>query len=169
VAGASTTRGNGIVKISQSVTVARPVEEVFRFVGDGFFEHATRWNRSTVQLKKTSPGAVGNGATGFEVRRDKDKTVERHFVFRDWERNKRFRIVSLESTSPDRFEAVYHFEPAGSGTRVQVDLEISAGGGILKFMQPIAERAARKELENEIGTLLKRAIESRAPEGAIRS
>ena len=155
-----------MVKISQSVTVARPVEEVFRFVGDGFFEHGTKWNRSTVQLKKTSPGAVGNGATGFEVRRNKDKTVERHFAIRDWERNKRFRIVSLESTSTDHYEATYHFESMGSGTRVRVDLELSMEKGILKIMQPIAERAARKELENEIGTLLKRAIESRAPESA---
>ncbi len=158
-----------MVKISQSVTVARPVEEVFRFVGDGYFEHGTKWNRSTVQLKKTSPGALGNGATGFEVRRDKDKTVERHFAFRDWERNKGFRIVCLESTSTDHFETTYHFEPVGSGTRIRVDLEFSLEKGILKLMQPIAERAARKELENEIGTLLKRAIESRAPEGAARS
>ena len=56
-----------MVVASHSVTIARPLPDVYRFIAEQYFEHATQWNPSTVTLKKTAPGPMGKGTTGYEV------------------------------------------------------------------------------------------------------
>lgn len=148
-----------MIQISQSVMVARPIDDVFRYVCDEYFEHATKWNPATVQLKKTAPGPVGIGTTGFEVQNIKGKSYERHFAVREWERNKRFAFVTVQSQFEKNYRCEFRFEPAGSGTRITVDVEIEIDTPMFRYLKPVAERTIRKDLETQVTTLLKSAIE----------
>lgn len=148
-----------MIKVSQSVMVARPIEDVFRFVGDEYFEHATKWNPTTIQLKKTAPGPIGVGTTGYEVKNIKGKSYERHFAFRTWERNKRFMFITVESSLEDSYRCEFRFDPVGSGTRLTVDVEVAMDTPMFRYMKPLAERTVRKDIETQVNTLLKSAIE----------
>jgi carbon monoxide dehydrogenase subunit G len=46
--------------ITQSVTVNRPVEEVWSFISD--FENTTRWSRGVLEARQTSDGPLGVGS-----------------------------------------------------------------------------------------------------------
>jgi hypothetical protein len=148
-----------MVVASHSVTVARSVPDVFRFVGEQFFEHATQWSPTTVQLKKTAPGPIGVGTTGYEMQMVDGKSYERHFAIREWKRYMRFRMVSMESEQQERYQCTYSFEPFGSGTRVTLEIEFDRNTPKFKFLRPLVERELRKEIEYRVGTMLKRSVE----------
>jgi hypothetical protein len=148
-----------MIVASNSVTIARPIPDVFRFVGEQFFEHATQWSPQTVQLKKTAPGPMGVGTTGYEVQMLDGKQYERHFAFREWKQYSRFRLVSMEDTTKERYQCTYSFEPFGSGTRVTVEMELDRNIPKFKFLRPLAERELKAELETRVCTMLKRSVE----------
>jgi len=148
-----------MVVASHAVTIARPIPDVFRFVGEQFFEHATQWSPQTIQLKKTAPGPMGVGTTGYEVQMLDGKQFERHFAIREWKQFNRIRLVSMEDMDKERYQCTYTFEPSGSGTRVTVEIELDRNTPKFKFLRPVAERELRKETEMRVGTMLKRAVE----------
>jgi uncharacterized protein YndB with AHSA1/START domain len=49
-----------------TVTIQRPVEDVFAFLAD--FENVPRWNKAILRTRKTSPGPVEVGTTYRQVR-----------------------------------------------------------------------------------------------------
>lgn len=68
-----------------SLTIRRPVEEVFDFVATGFFENRPKWLPEIVESEQTSPGAMQVGATGRHVYRNKELgLVEATFVVREY-------------------------------------------------------------------------------------
>ena len=48
-----------------TVTIRRPVEEVFAFLAD--FENVPRWNYAILETRKTSHGPVGIGTTYRQI------------------------------------------------------------------------------------------------------
>ncbi|MGO8670173.1 MAG: SRPBCC family protein [Capsulimonadaceae bacterium] len=148
-----------MIVASCSVTIARSVPDVFRFVGEQFFEHATQWSPTTVQLKKTAPGSIGLGTTGYEVQTLDGKSYDRHFAVREWRPFVRFRMISMESEDKERYQCTYSFEPYGSGTLVTMEVEFDRNTPKFKFLRPLAERELRKDLEYRVGTMLKRSVE----------
>lgn len=148
-----------MIVASHSVTIARPIEDVFRFVGEHFFEHAVQWSPATIKLTKTAPGPMGIGTTGYEVQKMNGKQKERHLAIREWKPNEMIRMISMESGAGGHYQAIYRFEPIGNGTKVTVEIETDIEG--LKFHKVpfLAAREFRKEMENRVGTLLKRAVE----------
>jgi hypothetical protein len=148
-----------MVVASHSVIVARPLPDVFRFVAEQYFEHAAQWNPTTVTLKKTAPGPMGSGTTGYEVQMIDGKPYERHFAVREWVPLNRFRMVSMELEDKERYQCTFAFAPKGSGTRVTVEIELDRNVPKFKFLRPMAERELRKDIETRIGTMLKRSVE----------
>jgi hypothetical protein len=148
-----------MVVASHSVIIARPLPDVYRFVAEQYFEHATQWNPATVTLKKTAPGPMGSGTTGYEVQMLDGKQYERHFAIREWVPLNRFRMVSMELEDKERYQCTYSFAPNGSGTRITVEVELDRNTPKFRFMRPLAERELRKDLENRVGIMLKRAVE----------
>jgi hypothetical protein len=148
-----------MIVASYTVMIARPLPDVFRFIGEQFFEHATQWTPTMVTLKKTAPGPIGVGTTGYEVHSMDGKSYERHFAIREWKQYNRFRMVSMEDEEQERYQCTYSFEPSGSGTLVTVEVELDRNTPKFKFLRPLAERELRKEVEVRIGTMLKRSVE----------
>jgi hypothetical protein len=148
-----------MVKVNHSVTVARPVEDVFAFVANNYFQNAAKWNPSLITLKQTIPGPMGVGTTGFEVEDFKGKHFERHVAVREFVLNKQFMLKTVESASNDSYVARYTFQPSGIGTKVTVDYEVEMPTKMFKYFKPLAEKFVRDKFQENIGTRMKGVIE----------
>ena len=52
-----------MARIEINLVINRPVEEVFAFVSNS--ENLPRWRSTSLEVKKTSEGAIGVGSTFF--------------------------------------------------------------------------------------------------------
>lgn len=137
----------------RTVTIARPVSDVFAFVADG--TNAMRWRPGVLDITKESGQGVG------EVYRQGVKGPGGRRIAAD------YRVTQLE---PDRmlaFEAVagpvrptgsYRFESEGSGTKLTFTLDAQLSG-LKKLMMG---GMVQKTMDGEMGALdtLKRVLET---------
>jgi uncharacterized membrane protein len=138
---------------THSVTVQRPVEEVFAFVADG--ERCPEWRPGVLDITRTSGDGVGTryrqgvrGPMGRRVSADYEITV--------WDPNRRLEFQTV--AGPVRPHGRYDFEEADGGTRLTLSLDADLAGlrGLL------IGSAVQKTMNSEVRTLdnLKRVLES---------
>ncbi|WP_139556445.1 SRPBCC family protein [Methylotetracoccus oryzae] len=70
---------NAPIVSKASIVIARPAEEVFRFIGVDFFKNYCRWSPEVQELKQLSPGSVGVGTKARQVRVDQGHRTESIF------------------------------------------------------------------------------------------
>ena len=70
---------NAPIVSKASIVIARPPEEVFRFIGADFFKNYCRWSPEVQELKQLSPGSVGVGTKARQVRVDQGHRTESIF------------------------------------------------------------------------------------------
>jgi len=116
-------------------TVQRPVEDVFRFVANEFFETMPRWDSETIEVKKTSEGRPGVGATGRRISIGKEGLrVESEIEVTIYEANRKFSFQAVgipagtysirgRTPEPVRVAFTFEFEPAGQETKVAIRVE----------------------------------------------
>jgi hypothetical protein len=56
-----------VLRSRTGVVIQRPVADVFRFVAEGFFDHARNMNSQVLEVRKTSDGPIHAGTTGVAV------------------------------------------------------------------------------------------------------
>ncbi|HEX8940512.1 MAG TPA: SRPBCC family protein [Candidatus Limnocylindrales bacterium] len=106
-----------------TVTIQRPVEEVFAFIADG--EQSPRWRSGVLDIKRVSGEGVGaryaQGVAGPMGRR-----VAADYVITVFEPNRR---IDFQTTAgPVRPRGRYDFEPTADGTRLTFALEAEVTG-----------------------------------------
>ncbi len=137
-----------------SVTIGRPVDEVFRFVADG--ANGPRWRGGIVDIARTrGDGGVGTvyrqgvrGPMGRRVAADYEITV--------MEPN---RLIEFRAIAgPVRPHGRYDFESIDGGTRLTFALDAEMGGLRRLFMGSMVKTT----MNVEVGSLdkLKRVLES---------
>jgi uncharacterized membrane protein len=124
-----------------TVTVERPIEEVFAFLADG--ENGPRWRSGVLDVERVSGEGVGTryrqgvkGPMGRRVAADYEVTEyapPRALAFR-------------ATAGPVRPEGRYELEPAGAGTAVRFALECTPTG-FARLMSPMVAKAMRSEVE----------------------
>ncbi len=95
-----------------TVTIERPVEEVFAFLAD--FENIPTWNYAIEETIKTSPGPVGEGATYRQTRAIPSRSEE-GFEVTAFEPMSRLEIQG--EIGPFRTRASYSLTGVAGGTR----------------------------------------------------
>jgi carbon monoxide dehydrogenase subunit G len=147
--------------ITQSVTVDRPVEEVWAFIGR--FENTTRWSRGVLEARRTSDGPLGVGSTLQTVVKAFGRRRTADYLVTEYEPNHAF---AFEVTSgPMTSRARYSVEPVGAATRLTASGEAEATGLsrlLTPVIIPILKRHSQDDLVN-----VKRILEG--PVGAARS
>jgi uncharacterized membrane protein len=142
-----------MIRVENSVSVDRPVEEVFAYATD--VSNLPQWQTSALEAKIDGP--MQPGATGTVVRKFLGRRVESSVRIDEYEPSRKF---ALHSTSgPVEFHIHQTYEPEGKGARVTVVMEGEAGG-FFKLAEPLVERALRREIEGNFATL-KDIVESR--------
>jgi uncharacterized protein YndB with AHSA1/START domain len=137
----------------RSITIARPVEQVFAFVADG--ENGSRWRSGQIDIKRIAGEGVGTryaqrvpGPMGRRVSADYEITV--------FEPNRRLEFQTV--AGPVRPHGRYDFEPVEDGTVLTFALDAQLTG-IRKLLMG---RMVQGSMEAEVAALdrLKRVLEA---------
>ena len=136
-----------------SVTINRPVGDVFAFVANG--ENATRFRPGVLDVSHVSGEGVGavyrqgvKGPGGRRIPADYEVTA--------FEPNRRIGFHAI--AGPVRPSGEYRFEASGDQTTVNFSLEATVTG----WKRLVMGRAVQSTMDAEVGTLqtLKRILET---------
>lgn len=142
-------------RVEQSVTINRPVAEVFDFAGRDYVRNLPKWSTATREFRQTSQGGMKVGTTIQEVREIRGKPTPASVEITEYVPNQTvaFKSVSDANKSTGRFT----FEPAGNGTKVTFVLDAEVGG-LGRLAGPMIGREMSKGIESDMANM-KRLIE----------
>ena len=109
-----------MIEFTNQIVVERPVDEVFGFVAN--FENVPTWNYYVLEVRQTSPGPVGVGATYHQVR----KADAQDFRIMAFNANRQVAVETIPPSMP-AFERRLTFEVAGAGTRIVDEWKLDTG------------------------------------------
>jgi carbon monoxide dehydrogenase subunit G len=142
-----------MAQASYSVTVRRPIAEVFAFVADG--ENSRQWRPGVVDIKRLTGDGVGTryaqgvkGPMGRRVAADYEITVF------DLDRRLEFQTIA----GPVRPHGRYDLEAVDGETRLTFSLDVELTG----FRALVMGGMVQRTMDSEVRTLdnLKRILES---------
>jgi hypothetical protein len=156
--------GSGKPVIGSAHTIVRrPVDEVFKFIGEDFFANYPRWSTEVVELKRLSDGLVQVGSLLKQVRMDHGHKSESTFRVTDYEPN---RCLAFNGVS-NKYRCIYDFEqPAGAAdlTRVAFTFEFPELEGILRPFEKLVRVAVQEGADRTVRNL-KGLIERESAKG----
>ena len=136
-----------MIRIQASVTVNRPLEEVFRFMTDN--QNALQWQSGLLEARVTND-VVGVGKTWVDVVQVLGRRIEIASELTEFEP---LRVVGFKSTSgPIPIEGHYSYEPIGQGTKVTFTLQ-GEPGGFFKLAEPLVARSTQRQWETNLANL----------------
>ncbi|MCZ7570174.1 MAG: SRPBCC family protein [Ardenticatenaceae bacterium] len=137
-----------MIRVEQSVTVNRPVEEVFAFVADQ--TNAPRWQSGLLEVRRMTDGPLGVGTQHTFVRKFLGRRLEASNEYGEYEPNK---TIAFKSTSgPMDFRAGYRTEPIAGGTKLTSWIEMQPKG-FAGLAEPLIAASLRRELAANLGEL----------------
>jgi uncharacterized protein YndB with AHSA1/START domain len=134
-----------MLSVENSVTIARPIEDVFTFVTDT--QNDPQWHKDVIEATKISEGPIGDGTTFSVVIKFMGKKEGRWEVV-EFEPNRREVINVTDPLSPT---LTYRFEEVDGGTRFtrKIDLEPTGFFRIMKgVMRGMMEKRNARFLTN---------------------
>jgi hypothetical protein len=115
-----------------STVIRKPVEDVFQFIGEGFFDNYPKWSPEVVELKPLSSGPLHVGSLARQVRVDHGHRSESTFKVTDLRPNRRLAFSGVSNA----FHCTYELESTDSeqpATRVAFTFELPE---LEMFMRP---------------------------------
>ena len=135
------------MEFSNTVTIERPIHDVFRFVVD--LENVPRWNYAIVETRKTTEGPPAVGTT-FRQSRSVPKRSEETLRITGLEPDERLEIQG--DIGPFVGKLIYEFEEIDGATRLTNTAELEARG-IAKLASPIVSGRVRSAVAENLGVL----------------
>ncbi len=149
----------GMAKMESTVTIARPVEEVFRFFLD-LDRNARKTDPNVESVTKTPEGPTGPGTTFLFRQRALGAMRETATTFVSIEPNRKIEIEAR--LGPLRPKGAIGFDQANLGTTVTVRLNPNPIGP-LKLLSPVFARIGERVWDKRLARLkdaLERSSES---------
>ena len=145
-------------RFGATVTIDRPIEEVFAFLADG--ENDKRFSARILEIAKTTDGAPGVGTVYASTAKDGPITAKHEFELTVFEPPAKIRWTERSRTTPVSVpEGGYDLERAGEGTRLTF-FNVLAGRGLRgKLFEPLALKSARKGADAFVQSI-KEAVEA---------
>jgi dehydrogenase/reductase SDR family member 12 len=152
-----------MVRLRETIEVARPIDEVFAYVSD--FGNAAQWDPGVAESRKAGAGPVGVGTT-FKLRvRFGPRSIPMDYAIRELDRPRR---VLLEGKS----DSVHALDDIGfvatpRGTRITYTAEISLFG-VLRAIEPFLKGALDRVGKNAVRGLQSALSGESSPPGRSR-
>ena len=142
-------------KIERTITIHRPVDEVFAYVCD--VEHGPRYTSGQRQAHKTSSGPMGVGST-FAT---SGKFLRRAAAFEitEYELNRR---LAWKAMSGARATTTWGFQPSGPSTRITFT-RVADAHGLFGMPQSLLEGFANGRVDQDLGALKELLAITRKP------
>jgi Polyketide cyclase / dehydrase and lipid transport len=116
-----------------TVTIARPTDEVFAFLAD--FSNIPAWNYAITRTVQTSPGPARVGAT-YRQTRTIPRSSEESFEVTDFASPSRLAVKGM--IGPFNASSSYLLEPTADGTRLTNHVELEPSSALLRPLGPLA-------------------------------
>lgn len=147
-----------MISPTSTVTINRPVEQVFAYVARGYVENHPKWDDGCVSSTQTSDGPLAVGSTGVEVRNDGGREATYDFTITALQEGK---VMALEAESKEAlFWFSYTFEDRGEETVVTAAPRMKMKG-LGRLFEPLIAGNFRKQLDARVAEM-KRLAESEA-------
>jgi uncharacterized protein YndB with AHSA1/START domain len=144
-----------MIRAEQTTIIDRPIEDVFRYVGDQ--TNTPNWQAGLLEVRRTSDGPLGVGTTHTFVRSFMRRRMEADNIYVAYVPNE---LISFKTTSgPVRLEASYVFESTVEGTRLTSRIEMDASG-FMGLAEPLIAAGLKREMKAAF-PVLKDLLESR--------
>ena len=140
-----------------TVTIARPTDEVFAFLAD--FGNIPAWNYAITRTVQTSPGPAGVGAT-YRQTRAIPRRSEEAFEVTDFAPPSRLAIKG--QIGPFDATSSYLLQPTAGGTRLTNSVELEPSSALLRPIGPLAVPRVKAAVARNLRTL-KQLLESTDP------
>ena len=140
--------------ITQSVTVNRPVDEVWSFIIN--WENTTRWSRGVLEARQTSDGPLGVGSRLRTVVKAFGRRRTADYLVTEYEPN--HALAFTVTAGPMTSRARYSVQPAGAGTRLTAFGQAEATG-LYKLLAPLLVRILKRHSQDDLASL-KRILEA---------
>jgi carbon monoxide dehydrogenase subunit G len=125
-----------MLEFENTITVNRPIGEVFKFVADP--ENFPRWNYYVLSVSKLSNGPVGVGTVYHQIR----KTDQQDFRITEFERDRRMALKTSPHSTP-QLEMRLTFHEQDGATRLRDTWVLDTGlPGPLEWLGARRVRAA---------------------------
>jgi uncharacterized protein YndB with AHSA1/START domain len=131
-----------------TVTIARPADEVFAFLAD--FSNIPAWNYAIARTAQTSPGPVGVGASYRQTRTIPSRSEET-FEVTDFAPPSRLAING--QIGPFHATSSYLLQPTADGTRLTNHVELKPTSALLRPIGPLAVPAVKAAVARNLDTL----------------
>ena len=147
-----------MLQIEMTTLISRPVQEVWDFFID--LTNSPQWTRSGSELRQTSPGTLGPGATIESVRPIFGREIRSQAIVVT--RYEPLRLLSYDAAVPliGHAPGAFTFERVEGGTRLSRSGELNLGR-VERLLGPILARVLRSGWGTELSNL-KRLTEGRA-------
>lgn len=133
-----------------------PVEEVFAVVQD--VTKTPRWNPGLLEVRRTSEGPLGVGATMIYVGTFLGRRYESPVACTGFAENKQ--LATATTGGPFYLEVDQTVEPAGAGTKLTIHFR-GESRGFFKLAEPLVTRLTKRQVETA-GDNLKALLEENA-------
>ena len=131
-----------MIRAEQTSIIDRPIEDVFRYVGDQ--TNTPNWQAGLLEVRRTSDGPLGVGTTHTIVRSFMRRRMEADNVYVAYVPNE---LITFKTTSgPVRLEASYVFESTVEGTRLTSRIEMDASG-FVSLAEPLIAAGLKREMK----------------------
>ena len=137
-----------MTRIERSITIERPVDEVWRFVHD--WRNDRLWQTTLRESEQLTDGPVGVGTQVREVRQFLGLRVELAWEVTEYEPTTHSSIKGISGPVP--LSGGYVLAPENGGTLFTVAGELDAHG-LFKLAEPVFARMTARELETNLGHL----------------
>jgi uncharacterized protein YndB with AHSA1/START domain len=144
-----------VITFETSVSIERPIEEVFAYVADP--RNFPHWNSAVQTVRPTSPGSSGVGLTYAMERRLPTGHATNGLEIVAHEPPREFAVRTTSGPTPFLYR--YRFAPENGGTVVQLDAQAELPG-LAALVPQLARRGLRKGMDDNLATL-KRILEER--------
>lgn len=136
-----------MIRVQTSVTVNRPVAEVFRFMSDN--QNALQWQSGLLEARITND-VMAIGRAWVDVVQFLGRRIEIASELTDYEEDRMLGFKSISGPFP--VTGSYSFEPDGDGAKVTFTLQ-GEPGGFFKLAEPLVARSTQRQWETNLANL----------------
>ena len=130
--------------------VRRSLEEVWRYVAEGYLDHHGRYDPAVVSMRLLTDGPIGVGAVGEEGRRLAGRVQRTRFEVTAFDQPRLFALS--DRTGPFALERSYTFEKHPAGTRVSFRFTMSPRGPV-RLVFPLLRAPIARQVRANIARL----------------
>ncbi|HEY3353458.1 MAG TPA: SRPBCC family protein [Polyangia bacterium] len=135
--------------VTADAQVSAPLDVVWRYVAEGYFEHHGLWDPAIRRMRKLTDGPLRAGTRGVETRRSLgDQDAE--FEITGYEIGKR--VALRNTTGPFVLERAYSFVETATTTTVRFDFHM-APKGVMRLIFPLLRRTIERQVRANVARI----------------